>query len=194
MIDQSVMSPAAYVAQQRETVLKNGLGARYGLGVDVKVVQGHRLISHAGGEVGFISENRVFPNDNDAIVVLDNADFSDATTAIADAIQQQLFADSSGVPRARAVYEMLRSGHVDRGAFTANGDFYFTPTVLADYRMSLTLLGEPKHFTQQGASLRGGFTDEDYLLDYGDRKMALVLRAEPGPGGRIEQFTLSPAS
>jgi hypothetical protein len=41
--------------------------------------------------------------------------------------------------------------------------------------------------------LRGGFTKEAYTADYGARKLTIVLRAEPSPNGRIEQFTVDPA-
>jgi hypothetical protein len=46
---------------------------------------------------------------------------------------------------------------------------------------------------RRSSTLRGGFTAEAYDLDYGTRKLTIVLRAEPGPKGRIEQFTVYPA-
>ena len=193
VIDQSVMKPASYRDQQTEVLLTNGAGTDYGLGVEVDVKKGHRRISHGGEAVGYLSENRIYPDDRAAIVVLDNADFGNAQTSIADAIENVIFADAGDVGRARAVFEGLRQGRIDRNAFTANGNYYFTPQAIADYKASLAPLGEPKSFTRERSSLRGGFTAEVYSLDYGSKKLTLILRAEPGPNGRIEQFTLYPA-
>lgn len=193
VIDQSVMKPASYRDQQTEVLLTSGAGTDYGLGVDVDIKKGHRRISHGGEAVGYLSENRIYPDDRAAIVVLDNADFGNAQTSIADAIENVIFADTGDVGRARAVFEGLRQGRIDRNAFTANGNYYFTPQAIADYKASLAPLGEPKSFARERSSLRGGFTAEVYSLDYGAKKLTLILRAEPRPNGRIEQFTLYPA-
>jgi hypothetical protein len=48
--------------------------------------------------------------------------------------------------------------------------------------------------SRDSTALRGGLTAEKYTLDFGTRKLTIVLRAEPGPNGRIEQFTVYPAS
>ena len=50
LINQTVLKPASYAAMEGETVLSNGLGTRYGLGVDVRQELEHRAIEH-GGEV-----------------------------------------------------------------------------------------------------------------------------------------------
>jgi len=193
VIDQSVMKPASYREQQTEVLLTSGAGTDYGLGVEVDIAKGHRRISHGGEAVGYLSENRIYPDDRAAIVVLDNADFGNAQTSIADAIEKILFADTGDVSRARTVFEGLRAGKIDRSQFTANGNYYFTAQAIADYRGSLAALGEPKSFVRRSSSLRGGFTAEAYTLDYGAKKLTIVLRAEPGPKGRIEQFTVYPA-
>ncbi len=193
MIDRKLLSPAGYAAQATETRLTSGVGTGYGLGIDIATVQGHRRLSHGGEAVGFLSENRVYPDDRAAIVVLDNADFGDAQTAIADRIEQLLLADGTGVARARAVFDDLRAGRLDRTRFTANGNAYFTPTARADYRDSLSRLGTPTGFVEKARVLRGGFTAERYTVTYPDRTLSVVLRAEPGADGRIEQFTVYPA-
>lgn len=194
VIAQSVMKPASYAEQQREVLLSNGAGTHYGLGVDIAIARSHRRISHGGEAVGYLSENRIYPDDKAAIVVLDNADFGDAHSAIADAIEKIIFADSGDTTRAMALYRALRAGRIDRSAFTANGNFFFTAEAIADYARSLAPLGEPKSVVRNSTALRGGLTAERYTLDFGTRKLTLMLRAEPGPNGRIEQFTVYPAS
>jgi CubicO group peptidase (beta-lactamase class C family) len=193
VIEQSVMKPASYREQQTEVLLTSGAGTNYGLGVEVDTVKGHRRISHGGEAVGYLSENRIYPDDRAAIVVLDNADFGNAQTAIGDAIEKIIFADAGDVSRAKAVFEGLRAGKIDRAQFTANGNYYFTAEALADYKTSLAALGEPKSFIRRSSALRGGFTAEAYTVDYGTRKLTIVLRAEAGAHGRIEQFTVYPA-
>jgi D-alanyl-D-alanine carboxypeptidase len=194
VIDRSVMKPSSYADQQRSVLLTDGTSSNYGLGVFVRTAKGHRQISHGGEAAGYLSENRIYPDDRAAIVVLDNADFGDAQTALADAIEGILFADSGDTSRALSVYRALREGRIDRDAFTRNGNFYFTATTLADYRASLAPLGEPKSVSRDSTALRGGLTAEKYTLDFGTKKLTIVLRAEPGPNGRIEQFTVYPAS
>ena len=193
VIDQSVMKPASYREQQTEVLLTSGAGTDYGLGVEVDTVKGHRRISHGGEAVGYLSENRIYPDDRAAIVVLDNADFGNAQTSIADSIEKIIFADAGDISRAKAVLAGLRAGKIDRSQFTANGNYYFTPQAIADYQASLTALGEPKSIVRRASSLRGGFTAEAYTVDYGAKKLTIVLRAEPGAKGRIEQFTVYPA-
>ncbi|WP_404709891.1 serine hydrolase domain-containing protein [Sphingomonas sp. MMS24-J13] len=194
VIDQSVMRPTSYAEQQRSVLLTNGTSSNYGLGVDVQNVKGHRRISHGGEAAGYLSENRIYPDEKAAIIVLDNADFGNAQTAIADAIEKILFADSGDTSRALSVYRSLRDGRIDRSAFTENGNFYLTARAVADYRTSLMPLGEPKSITRDSSALRGGLTAEKYTLDFGTRKLTIVLRAQPGPNGRIEQFSVYPAS
>ena len=76
--------------------------------------------------------------------------------------------------------------------FTENGIFYFSPTVIGDYRASLANLGEPLRIERRGAKgQRGGLTVERYIFSFSDRKLLCVLRTEPS-SGRIEQFTLYP--
>jgi len=193
VIDQNVMKPASYHEQQTEVLLTSGAGTGYGLGVEVDIAKGHRRISHGGEAVGYLSENRIYPDDRAAIVVLDNADFGNAQTSIADSIEKIIFADTGDVSRAQAVFEGLRAGRIDRAQFTANGNYYFTAQALADYQASLAAMGAPKSFVRRSSSLRGGFTAEVYTVDYGTKKLTIVLRAEPGEKGRIEQFTVYPA-
>jgi hypothetical protein len=78
---------------------------------------------------------------------------------------------------------------------TADSNFYFTPTALADYKTSLAALGEPTSFEPRGEPrLRGGFVNRNYVVTYPDRKLSIITYAEPGENGRYEQFLVQPAS
>ena len=57
LINQTVLTPASYRQMESEVVLKNGLGTRYGLGVDVRQELGLRAIEHGGEVSGFTAHN-----------------------------------------------------------------------------------------------------------------------------------------
>jgi CubicO group peptidase (beta-lactamase class C family) len=200
MMDHKLLSPAGYTAQQTSVKLADGQDSHYGLGVDVLQWGPHRILEHGGEAVGFLSDNIVAPDDGVAVVVLDNADFADAQETLARKILALVLPDAkpdegqSGVARARKLFDMLRTGQIDRSQFTVNGNFYFTPTAIADYRASLAPLGEPRSIVQKSSKLRGGFTAEVYTVTYLNRTLTIVLRTESGSDGKVEQFTVYPAS
>jgi hypothetical protein len=169
-------------------------GVAYGLGVRLKANAGRASVEHNGGWEGFRSTNRVYPNDRAAITVFINADFSDAVDAIGDGIARIVFDQPEDTALARELFDMLQAGTIDRSRFTENGNFYFSPQVLADYTDSLKPLGAPKSIMRLGApALRGGLTVESFRFTFADRRLLAVLRADPATG-RIEQFTLTPVS
>ncbi|MDB5670690.1 MAG: serine hydrolase, partial [Alphaproteobacteria bacterium] len=191
--------PADDWAEQESAVkLADGSSTGYGLGVFAADRDGHRRIEHGGEAVGFLSENIVYPDDKDAIVVLVNAWFGRAQDDIAGGIEKMLFpasAQAGDDSAARALYAQLRSGGIDRSRLTADANYYFTDTVLKDYRDSLAPLGEPKSFVMNGKPrLRGGFVNRNYTLTFDDRKLLIVTYAEPGEAGKWEQFLVMPAS
>ena len=196
-----LLTPAGYAAQQTPVKLPDGKDTHYGLGINIVDFGGHRIFEHGGEAVGFLSDNIVAPDDGLAVVVLDNADFGDAQTTIARGILAMLLPAATPVPatadgagRARAILAGLAAGRIDRGRFTDHGNGYFTATAIGDYKASLSPLGAPTVFKPLGSGLRGGFTEEIYEVSYAHRKLTLVVRAEPGPDGKIEQFTAYPAS
>ena len=82
--------------------------------------------------------------------------------------------------RARKVFDMLRAGKIDRSLFTVNGNYYFTPTAIADYRASLAPLGQPTSIRQRSAKLRGAElyaveAEDHYLRLHTSRGQDLIL-------------------
>ena len=61
MINQTVLKPASYAQMEKEVVLKNGLGTRYGLGVGRTQEFGQRAIEHGGEVSGFTATEFGFP-------------------------------------------------------------------------------------------------------------------------------------
>jgi hypothetical protein len=181
-------------------ILADGTTNGYGLGVSSHLQRNRRVIDHGGESVGFLSQNTVYPDSRAAIVVFTNADFSGATDALTEGIenivlaggQPSVVAEADRLEDVRAVYQAIVGGTVDRAKFTDNLNYYFDATALGDYRASLAPLGMPKIEATRGPRLRGGFVNRNFKLVYPDRSLTLVTYAEPGPSGRWEQFLIMP--
>jgi CubicO group peptidase (beta-lactamase class C family) len=190
-------------AEQETPVLRtDGRTNGYGLGVFNTYARERHVINHGGEAVGFLTQNSIYPDTKDAIVVFTNADFSGATGTLTSGIEKialnspepALSNEGDRTDDVRAIYDALASGKVDPSKFTANLDYYFNPTTLADYRTSLAPLGAPASITISGAPrLRGGFVNRNFTIHYASGKdLTLVTYAEPGAAGRWEQFMIMP--
>ena len=90
IMDQTVLKPASYQQMETEVLLKNGVGTRYGLGVQVMNINGHRVLEHGGEVSGFTAENIVMPDDKIAVVVLTNQDAAEAASEIGNQVRALL--------------------------------------------------------------------------------------------------------
>ena len=202
-MNRSLMPAADWALQETPVKLADGSSTGYGLGVASGTTgDGHRFIEHSGEAVGFLTENYVFPDDKAAVIVFTNADFSDAYASIARDVARLILPpaaipaeEAARTAHARAVFDQLRAGTFDRATQTANSNYYFTTTALADYRASLSALGTPTGFDlARPARLRGGFINRVYTVTYPDRKLSVITYAEPAPIGKYEQFLVQPSS
>ena len=200
-LDRAIIPADDWQAQETEVKLNNGEGTGYGLGVFIR--SNPRRITHTGEAVGFLSVNNVYPDDRAAVVVLTNSwSTGDAFTSIARQVAQVILPQpaegavaATQLTRARAVFDQLRAGNLDRSLLTENANFYFTPEAIADFRTSLAPLGNPTSFEASGAPiLRGGFVIQGYTIKFPAKTLSLSTFYEPGADGRIEQFLISPGS
>ena len=194
IINQALLKPASYRDFETEVLLKNGLGTRYGLGVDVSSQLGHRLLSHDGEVSGFTSDNLVFPDERVAVVVLTNQDAAEAAGAIAMGVAPLLLAsDDPATPaklaQARKIFEGLQRGSIDRALFTDNANFYFNEQALKDFAASLGPLGTPEEFIQTRQALRGGMILRVYSIKF--PKTTLQAWTYEMPDGKLEQFLVA---
>jgi D-alanyl-D-alanine carboxypeptidase len=194
LMDESLMAPASYRAMETEVLLANGVATGYGLGVDVGMDAGHRVISHGGEVSGFTASNRVYPDDHAAAVVLTNQDAASAADAIAQGIGRLLFpaqdADAQArEARARAIFVGLQRGTIDRSLFTADGNAYFSDEALRDFASSLAPLGPPRTFTQITERPRGGMLLRVYRAAFPTR--TLRVWTYEMPDGRLEQYQVA---
>ncbi len=192
MIRRELLRPESWKAMQISTRLNNGRDAAYGLGVYARSDGQQRLIAHGGAVMGFLAENRIWPDQGAALVVLVNGDYGDPG-AIADRIGEALplaaRPSAQETAAARAFFEELVKGRVDRTRLTEAGASYFTPAALADHAGSLGGLGALASFEPVSRRVRGGFSQEVYKAKLGDRSLRIVARAADG---RYEQFLVLP--
>jgi hypothetical protein len=137
----------------------------------------------------------VFPDDSVAIVVLTNQDAAPASGAIAGQIAQILFAtedaqSASRTAQARAIFDGLQRGTVDRSLFTSNANAYFSPQALADFASSLGPLGTPTGFVQTRKSERGGMVYRSFRVSFPNR--TLRVWTYETPDGKLEQYQVAP--
>ncbi|HEY8434795.1 MAG TPA: serine hydrolase domain-containing protein [Sphingomicrobium sp.] len=191
-----------WVEQEMPVLRTDGRTNGYGLGVTNSYQRERHIITHGGEAVGFLTQNTVYPDTSDAIVVFTNADYSGATGTLTSGIEKivlnspepALTNETDRAADVRSVYDMLVAGKVDRSKFTSNLNYYFDATTLGDYRSSLAPLGAPSSIESLGPPrLRGGFVNRNFTIHYsGDKKLTLVTYAEPGANGRWEQFMIMP--
>jgi CubicO group peptidase (beta-lactamase class C family) len=192
VMDQTVMEPASYREMETEVQLANGAGTGYGLGVAVDLVNGRRLISHAGEVSGFTALNAIYPDDHLAIVVLTNLDATSAPHDLATAIARILFTPTgSNAPllQAKQILEGLQHGKLERSLFTANANAYFTREALKDLAGSLAPLGKPVDFSEVTEALRGGMTFHKYNAQFAKKKLTITTYVMPD--GKLEQYIVA---
>jgi len=195
LIRHCLLSPQSYRELEREVVLNNGAGTGYALGLDVGMQSGRFTIEHSGEVSGFTAENIVFAEDSAAIVVLTNQDAAPAASAIANQIAQTLFTSEdklaeSRTAQAKAIFEGLQRGTIDRSLFTSNANFYFSDQALKDFQSSLGPLGAPTSFVQTRTALRGGMTYRSYRVTFPNR--TLRVWTYEMPDGKLEQYQVAP--
>jgi D-alanyl-D-alanine carboxypeptidase len=195
VINQSVLKPESYQQMESEVRLKNGVGTRYALGLDVYNLSGHWMLEHSGEVSGFTAANMVFPDDRTAIAVLTNQMAADASGTIGQQIFNLLLASNtanndSATAQARRILEGLQKGTLDRSLFTEDANQFFSERALNDYRSSLGPLGPPQSFRPGGKSLRGGMTFRSYTAQFPQSTFTITTFEQPD--GKLEQYLVIP--
>jgi D-alanyl-D-alanine carboxypeptidase len=196
IINRQIMNADSYRQFERETLLNNGLGTRYGLGVDVIKDGSRRALEHSGEVSGFVANNVVYPDDKAAIVVLTNQDASSAAEQISGKIKDLIFDNTdpetpAKLEQARKIFEALQQGKIERSLFTDNCNAYFDQTAIKDFADSLGPLGKPSSFTQTRQSLRGGMTLRVYRVVFSNK--TLRVWTYEMPDGKLEQYLVAVA-
>jgi D-alanyl-D-alanine carboxypeptidase len=185
LIDRSLLRKDSYAQAFDPVTLQDGTTRDYGLGLVVEQVQGRRRIGHSGSGSGFRSDNRIWPEDGTAIVVLTNSDWASPSELLAR-LAFLVLPPTPSEARARAVFEGLRSGTVDRDLFTASGNSYLTAAVLSDLKSSLGPLGPARLIELEKESQRGGMITREWKILCNGARLQVIERGYPL--GKLEQF------
>jgi CubicO group peptidase (beta-lactamase class C family) len=131
-----VLSAESYRAMTTPATLADGTKLRYGFGLSLADIRGHRAIFHGGGINGFLSEAEYYPDSGVTIVVLLNTagpvNPGDLAADIADAVLGKVDEPSRSYPgdltAFAGTYEGVGRGHptsvtvaVENGALTLKG-------------------------------------------------------------------------
>jgi D-alanyl-D-alanine carboxypeptidase len=191
-LQKKILSARSYSEFTSEVKLANGDFTNYALGLEVGEFHGIPMIYHTGEVSGFLASNSVFPTRGGAVVVLSNEDGVDLIGPLSRQIESLIFlpdrpsASDREIRQVRSILEALSQGRIDRTLFTANANSYFGETALADYKASLSALGELKSVTRTGESLRGGMIHRSYRAEY--EKKTVLLNVYVTAGVQYEQF------
>jgi len=194
IMDQKILKPQSYKEFETEIVLKNGVGTRYGLGLDVFSESGRRVLAHDGEVSGFSTQNTLFPEEHMAIVVLTNQDAVDAPEQIAQEVAPLLFGvedpeTTRKLEQARSIFADLQLGKINRSLLTENANSYFSEQALKDFASGLASLGVPQGFVQTEQHLRGGMLLRVYHAKF-PQKTLQVWTFEM-PDGKLEQYQVA---
>ncbi len=197
IINRKLLRPASYRQFETEVLQNNGVGTRYGLGVNVAMEQGRRILSHGGEVSGFVAQNVIYPDDRAAVVVLTNLDASAAAGQIAKKIEPMLFPEQDKnmeerLALARKIFDGLQHGQIDRSLFTANCSEYFSGQAIQDFAGSLGPLGPPEEFKQTSRSERGGMGFRAYQVKFHSGK-SVRITVRDMQNGKIEQYQIMAA-
>ena len=81
-MNRALLPASDWAAQETPVPRSDGRTNGYGLGVYNHAARERHVIDHGGEAVGFLTQNTVYPDTRDAIVVFTNADFSGATDTL----------------------------------------------------------------------------------------------------------------
>jgi D-alanyl-D-alanine carboxypeptidase len=195
MMDEKLMKPESYREMETDTLLKNGLGTQYGLGVFVRSFENHRMLEHGGEVSGFTAENIVLPGDRAAVVVLTNQDAIGTASMIGRKVaglllQGDVKENHAKEQQTQQIFEDFQRGKIDRTLFSDNADSYFNDETVKDYMTGLSPLGAVEECTQLRHSLRGGMTFRAFQITAG--KKTLTVTTYELPDGKLEQYLVEP--
>lgn len=192
LIDRSLLKPDSYVQEFTPIKLNSGKDSGYSLGLFVGK-EGDRPIIHHGGEgSGYLAENRIYPNEKLAIVVLSNSLAGTPQADIADSIAYLMLPPTGVDARMQGLFEGLQHGKVDRSAFTDNFNAYLSPGTVADYARSLGALGTPTQFKLTRTADRGGMKYRAYRVVAGGKPLRLTVYLTKAD--KVEQFLVYAAN
>ena len=134
-MNRALIPASDWVEQETPVLRTDGRTNGYGLGVYNHYARERHIIDHGGEAVGFLTQNTVYPETKDAIIVFTNADFSGATDTLTAGIEKivldspepALANEGDRFADVQALYDALVAGKLDRSKLTAQPQLLFQP-------------------------------------------------------------------
>lgn len=196
LMHDAIITRASRNELSKETLLSDGTGTHYGLGMFVRTTDEGRLLWDHGGETsGFRSQNTVFPNEGIAIVVLTNGT-AGTSEKVTSEIEALLFAPAAdptapaALQSVRTLFAQLQAGHPDRSVMTEALNAYFSEQVVSDFASSLKPLGTTVTVTQTRTDQRGGLAYRFFKIKGAEKTVGVATYFTPD--GKLDQFIVYP--
>src|SRR4029079_1362618 len=87
-MNRSLIPADDWVEQETPVLRADGRTNGYGLGISNHYAGERHVIDHGGEAVGFLTQNTIYPDTKDAIIVFTNADFSRTADTLTDGIKK----------------------------------------------------------------------------------------------------------
>ena len=170
--------------------LSDGTLRPYGLGLDVETtIQGLRL-GHSGSGSGFLAENRFWPAERTAVVILTNSDWT-SPAGLLDRIAFLILPPTPSQARVQHLFQSLQRGRLPRASFTAVGLYYFTNAVLRELERSLAPMGRVRTLDLDYEDRRGGMITRRWRIACDHGRLLATERSHPD--GTLDEFLITPA-
>lgn len=192
ILHHTLLSADSYDAQLTSAKRTDGKDTGYALGVHIGNRYGRRIIYHGGEGAGYLSANRIYPDDAAAVTVLTNTFSGTPERDIADAIDFIILPPKGIDVHARAIFDGLQHGRVDRSEFTPDFNAFLDARTSAAYEHTLGPLGPPSVFLQMASEKRGGMTFYGYRVVAGGKSLDLSVYVSAE--GKFEQFLVAAAT
>jgi len=192
ILHHTLLSADSYAAELTSAKRNDGTDTGYALGLHVGERYGRRIIYHEGEGAGYLSSNRIYPDDDTAVAVLTNTISGAPERAIADAIDFVVLPPKGIDAQVREVFDGLQHGRPDRAAFTADFNTFLDAQTAAAYARTLGRLGPPTAFLRTGSDERGGMKYYDYRIVAGGQPLELSVYV--AADGKFEQLLVADAT
>ena len=190
LMNRSLLAPRSYDALFEQVTLKDGSHRNYGLGLEIANVQGRRIFGHTGEASGYLSANRIWPDERIAVVVLTGSDWAEPDELVSR-IAYAVLPQDPALARASRVFAEFQNGSVDRADFTPSGNSWLTARTLAELKASLKPLGPARLIELRNESRRGGMITRIWRVLCRARRLRIVEISYPD--GPLEQFLVMQA-
>ena len=195
LMTRSLLKPQSYDALYTPVKLADGKSTNYSLGLGVYERDGRLDLEHGGDRPGFAAEGIMWPAEQTAIIAFTNNDWTSSIQGLRDDLVRRIaytvLPRTPNAARALSIFEGFRHGHIDRGLFNADGNAYFSQSVLDDQKQGLARFAPVRAIALQNESEHDGATRRYWKISTAGGNL---LASEMDRDGKLEQFIVFKAN